>query len=304
MGLRLKLEINQTISYSDLIPFSNLGGEDIEEAIVYLETIDKNSNLESLLENTPSDLPYTRFALECLTSDICKSQPKQSLFREKLEVSQLISSICEQTPDELSDGVKAGFKTFKIKIGIDNAPTEITRLKNLCRRLPKNIRLRLDANSGLNFENARRFLGETSDLPIEYLEQPLEAASIIESIKLEEEFPGRVALDESVATTEKMIHAYKEGFRGIFAIKPVRILNLNDFLSFRENNPIKIVYSTAFESLAGSLMGLRLAASDKNNDYSVGYGVSHWLEPNDIALSAGANILLSEIDLSKLCFRS
>ncbi len=89
--------------------------------------------------------------------------------------------------------------SLKWKISIDSQKEEEALLFEILERLPKNARLRLDANAGLNRlqaqEWAKHFLKEPR---LEWFEQPLPANDLEGLWELAKQIP--VALDESLLT--------------------------------------------------------------------------------------------------------
>lgn len=99
---------------------------------------------------------------------------------------------------QIEEKLEKGFDCIKIKIGI-NWPTEREILKKLRQKFPKNeLELRVDANGGFNFSEAKTVLQELADLEIHSIEQPIKAGNTEEMALLCEKTPVPIALDEEL----------------------------------------------------------------------------------------------------------
>ena len=78
---------------------------------------------------------------------------------------------------QIEEKLKQGFDCIKLKIGVDwNSEKEI--LKQLRQKFPKEqLELRVDANGGFIFEEAKMVLQELAELGIHSIEQPIKAFS-------------------------------------------------------------------------------------------------------------------------------
>ena len=198
--------------------------------------------------------------------------------------------------DVVKTGLKEGYSIFKMKVGMREFADEFKDLKEVVSHFSDDERVRLDANEGLSVDEAKTWLESIESLPIEFLEQPLKRDQVVETIKLSEEFSTPISLDEAIATTQDMIHCWDEGFRGIYASKPLRFGELKRFLHWREETRAKISYSTVFETAIGSIFGVKLAANDPVNEYGLGFGVSHLLADKELILNSKPEYQIGEID--------
>ncbi len=79
--------------------------------------------------------------------------------------------------DQIQEKLNKGFDCIKLKIGVD-WPTEKEILKELRKKFPADqLELRVDANGGFSFEEARIVLQELAELEIHSIEQPMIAGS-------------------------------------------------------------------------------------------------------------------------------
>ena len=195
-----------------------------------------------------------------------------------------------------------GFQTFKWKIGVKPIAAELEILHGLTRSLPNTAKLRLDANGGLSTTDAIQWLetcdaiAANSDLPVtlEYIEQPLPIAQFQVMQDLSQRHTTPIALDESVATLSQLRACYKNGWRGVFVIKPAIVGSPSQLRQFCQTHTIDAVFSSAFETVIGRHAGLKLAAALGNPDRALGYGTTHWFndaEPDvfgELGVGAGS----------------
>ncbi len=100
--------------------------------------------------------------------------------------------------EQIEEKLEQGFDCIKLKIGVD-WKSEKKILAQLRTQFPKEqLELRVDANGGFNFEEAKTVLNELKDLGIHSIEQPIKAGNIEQMRKLCEETPTPIALDEEL----------------------------------------------------------------------------------------------------------
>lgn len=167
--------------------------------------------------------------------------------------------------------------TFKWKIGVKSIIEEIPLFEKLSQALPRDVKLRLDANGGLRNNEAKRWLSVIDESgKVEFLEQPLSPEQFETMLQLSQAYSTSLALDESVATLQQLKDCYKKGWHSIFVIKPAiagSILALRNFLN---SNLIDIVFSSVFETSIGQQKALQLASELTNCSRAVGFGLNHW----------------------------
>ena len=80
--------------------------------------------------------------------------------------------------EQISEKLENGFNCIKLKIGVDwNSEKEI--LQKLRQKFPENqLELRVDANGGFTFEQAKTVLQELADLKIHSIEQPIKKSEV------------------------------------------------------------------------------------------------------------------------------
>ena len=269
-------------SYGEAVTLPYFGTETVDEACRLLAGLETVSF--AALEEIPKHYFATRLAIESallLRSPGVLSDP--ALSNRTMSVSKLLPSGVAAV-EVLRKGLSEGFETFKWKVGIESAESEIAVLKKLFGELKSNNKLRLDANGGLSFARAASLLEFCEGTQVEFIEQPIAPDKLEESMELAARWSTPIALDESVATMDDIERVYRAGWRGLYVVKPSRLGELRAFLQWREASRCSIVYSSALETAVGTEMGLRVAASDPINSFSLGYGVAHWFFEDGLSL--------------------
>lgn len=158
---------------------------------------------------------------------------------------------------QIEEKINEGFQCIKLKIGTDwNSEKEI--LKQLRQTFhPDQLELRVDANGGFTFEEAKVVLEELADLGIHSIEQPIKAGNLEEMaelcrntpipIALDEELIGVLNFDDKKALLEKIQPQYiilKPSLVGGFS-------GTDEWISFAENLKIGWWITSALESNIG-----------------------------------------------------
>lgn len=103
----------------------------------------------------------------------------------------------EETLEEADEYLGRGFKILKVKLGESLEP-DLERLRKLREHIGNNALIRVDPNQGYSGEDVVAFVERTSDLDVEFLEQPT-AAKDIELMKgLPEPIRAHIAADETL----------------------------------------------------------------------------------------------------------
>ena len=291
-GIILRLEAEGRHAYAELLPLEHFGTESLEQATEFVSGLREVS--AASLQDIPENLPATRFALESALLELESEDWCAEYHRDRMPLSKLLPAN-EKILHVLDEGIRDGFSIFKMKIGIGDFGEELQRVQSVIGRFTGEHRLRIDANEGLSVAEAERWLDHLEGLPVEFLEQPLKRDMVEETIAVSERYSTEIALDEAIASTEDMIRCWDAGFRGVYASKPLRLGELEKFLEWRSRSKAKISYSTVFETAIGSVFGVKLAASDPVNNFGLGYGVSHWLEEQELVLQSAPEFEMADI---------
>ena len=140
--------------------------------------------------------------------------------------------------------------------------------------MPKNAKLRLDANGGLSLSEAEEWLKICDLVGIEFLEQPLSIDRFSEMLKLNELYSTSIALDESVTNFQQLVTCYQQGWTGIFVIK-LGIAGYPDrILEFIKTNQLDVVFSSVLETEVGRNAVFKLVEKYNLNKRPMGFGIN------------------------------
>jgi len=170
-----------------------------------------------------------------------------------------------------------GFRTFKWKVGVGDIGDELSLLDDLIGKLPTGSKLRLDANGAWDRRKAERWLERCADRPVEFVEQPVDAAARGADdllLGLAGDFPTAVALDESVTGVKEIERWIGAGWPGVFVIKPSLLGGDAEVaLEMLKVAKAKVVFSSALETGIGAREALRTAFEFGGETRAVGFGV-------------------------------
>ncbi len=100
--------------------------------------------------------------------------------------------------EQIRQKLEQKYTCIKLKIGVD-WEGEYKILQNLRAEFPQSqLELRVDANGGFTYEQAREVLEQLAELKIHSIEQPIKAGQIDEMVDLCKNTPVPIALDEEL----------------------------------------------------------------------------------------------------------
>lgn len=197
---------------------------------------------------------------------------------------------------QIEEKLEKGFGCIKLKIGV-NWDSEKEILKNLRQKFPKEqLELRVDANGGFTFDEAKMVLQELADLGIHSIEQPIKKSEVRswesnvkdcfvpmvigtrnDMAQLCAETPTPIALDEELIGVVN----FKEKQKLLEAIKPQYIIlkpalvggfsGCDEWISLAENSGIGWWITSALESNIG-LNSIAQYTYTKHSDMPQGLG--------------------------------
>jgi O-succinylbenzoate synthase len=264
-GIIVTLEKSNKIGKGEIAPLPWFGSETLASAIAFCDSLPSNID-KTIISNIPDSLPCCQFALESALEDLLAPEDE---FWPNLSFSYLLPA------GEAALSVnKEGKKTFKWKIAVGTISSELKIFEKLLTVLPSGAKLRLDANEGLSFQQAKIWLdaAEGSEL-VEFIEQPLPKEQFDLMLQLSQNYSIPLALDESVANLHQLQDCYQREWRGIFVIKPAIAGSPQLLRQLCDELELDLVFSSVFETAIGRKSALRLASQCCHNNRAVGFGV-------------------------------
>lgn len=261
------------IRQGEIAPISWFGSETLTQALLFCQQLPAEIAAKEVF-SIPNDLPACQFAFESALT----SHPSSS----NLAYSGLLPA-GEAVLQQWQLLYDRGYRTLKWKIGVYPIAEELAIFDLLVRSLPNSVKLRLDANGGLSYDEANLWLWtcdnlKASSIKIEFIEQPLPVAQFDQMMELGSCYATAIALDESVATFNQLVACYERGWRDIFVIKPCIAGYPSRLRQFCQERDIDAVFSSVFETDVGREAALNLAAQLSCRDRAVGFGISHWFD--------------------------
>ncbi len=262
----LILKKENKIGIGECAVFRGLSIDDVSDYKLKLQYVCDNLYLgkEKLLEKL-QQYPSIQFGLEQAflsleSNDNMKLFPSD--FTEKNAPIEINGLIWMGTTDfmkkQISEKLKAGFRTIKMKIGAIDFKTELQLLKSIRKEFSeKDITLRVDANGAFTPENALEKLKYLSDFKLHSIEQPIKTKQWQEMAKLCQVTPIPIALDEELIglidlqTKIQVLECIKPQF---IILKPSLIGGIygsNQWISIAKKQNIDWWITSALESNIG-----------------------------------------------------
>ncbi|MBK9257188.1 MAG: dipeptide epimerase [Saprospiraceae bacterium] len=91
-----------------------------------------------------------------------------------------------------------GFPVLKVKLGERGVTKDVERMQAIRAAVGDELPLRIDANQGWNYLDAKRTVEAMKDLNIEHCEEPVLAGNTVDQVRLTAESPIPIMADESV----------------------------------------------------------------------------------------------------------
>ena len=122
--------------------------------------------------------------------------------------------------EQIKEKLAIGYKCIKLKIGVDwkNEHEILQQLRS--EFSAEQLELRVDANGGFTFDEAKVVLQQLADLKIHSIEQPIKAGNIEQMTELCATTPTPIALDEELIG----IVQQEDKFKLLEKIKPQYII--------------------------------------------------------------------------------
>ncbi len=257
----------------EIAPIPWFGSESLESAIEWCASIGDTISMREI-DRLPDTLPACQFGVG--SALIAFDEPK-AIDLPSMEICALLPTGAPAIA-AWQALFATGYRTFKWKIGVAPIASELAIWQDLIAALPPDIKLRLDANGGLTYPAATQWLKICSREPkIEFIEQPLAPEYLTETIELARIYATPIALDESVATFDRLQAIYHRGWRGIYVIKPGISgwpWRLSEFI---DRYQLDVVFSSVLETRVGRTAAFDLAAKLHLNR-AMGFGIDRWFD--------------------------
>ncbi len=154
----------------------------------------------------------------------------------------------------------SGFRAVKLKVGRRSVEEDAKRVRTLSSILGNEVSLRLDANRAWTYKQAASFAEAIGDVPVEYLEEPLNEPDRLSAFADDTGIP--VALDETTREVSPRTLSERSGVAAV-VLKPTLLGDIRfvqRWVTYAMNVGITPVFSAAYESGVGTRMLIALAS--------------------------------------------
>lgn len=270
-GIFVRLEADGgRAGYGEIAPIAWFGTETLAEAEEFCRRLGAVVE-DDVLDAVPERLGCVRFALAAALDEVRGVNLPRG--EKRLPVAALLPA-GRPALAALAQRVEAGFLAFKWKVGVARAEEELPLLDDLLAQLPGFARLRLDANGAWDRRTAERWLERCAERPIEFVEQPVAPERADGLLGLANDYPVKLALDESVAGLAAVREWQARGWPGVFVIKPALAGAWRDVAAWIETTRADVVFSSALETALGRTQILRaILAQPELTKRALGFGV-------------------------------
>jgi o-succinylbenzoate synthase len=227
----------------EAVPLSLRGGVTIAKVV---------RELEGLETTDPVSLP-ARCARSTALLDL--EEKRRDTKAEHAPVrcnATLVSGPPAEVAGDAARWAKAGFGTFKLKVG---AGEDIAQVEAVRAALGTEAKIRLDANASWSLEEATRILAAVEPLGIELVEQPVE--TIAEATELAWRTPIPLAGDESIVTLADAEESVRENGFGVTGVKLSKVGGIEAGRAIA--GVMRTYVASALDGPVGIAIGRRLA---------------------------------------------
>lgn len=181
--------------------------------------------LHAAMEEATSGHPSARAAMDLALHDLLARRAGVPLHRflggtrNRVPTDYSIG-LCppREAAEEALDIVRQGYRAVKLKVGTDPAE-DLERIRAVRGAIGPDVILRLDANEGWDFVEARRVLREAEAFDVELCEQPLARWDLEGMARLRRGTRIPLAADESVASVTDAARVLRLGAVDIINLK-------------------------------------------------------------------------------------
>jgi O-succinylbenzoate synthase len=258
-----------SVGFGEASPLPTPASESVDELEAFCRSLGERIT-EDLDRLVPGRFPTLRNALECARG-IGFGSPRHS----SLGVAALLPP-GRTAPEVAAEKAEVGFRSFKWKVGVEDARDEMAILDDLLAELPSGSKVRLDANGAWTLKTAERWLDYCSARPVEFVEQPVgpELRSCDDILRgLAADYPVPIALDESIRSDDDVDRWLALGWPGVFVVKPSLLRDAGGVIGRLAESKARVVFSSALETGLGAYFALRRAFSWPDAMPALGFGV-------------------------------
>lgn len=132
------------------------------------------------------------------------------------------SGVPEDDLQTAADKYAAGYRWFKVKLGIGDQTDELRTVQGLCDQLPDDAVICGDANQGWTEPEAVRFLQALAGYDVAFIEQPIQQGDLAAMARVANSSPVPICADQSVHSLRDVASFWRTGVAGV-SLKLVKL---------------------------------------------------------------------------------
>lgn len=174
-----------------------------------------------------------------------------------------------------------GCRTAKVKVAERGQllADDVARVAAVRRAIGPEGRLRIDANTNWNVDEAEHAIHALAPFDLEYVEQPCPTVDELAQIRERVGYMDvAIAADESVRKAEDPLAVARAGAADLLVVKAQPLGGVHAALRIAREAGLPIVVSSALDTSVGISMGAHLAAALPELDYDCGLGTTALLD--------------------------
>jgi len=182
-----------------------------------------------------------------------------TIFEQDMLSVPVLGTVHSQKNDDIRAEVEQlsqKYRTIKVKVGND-CNEDISKIAFIQNILKPGVKLRIDANQGYNFVDAKRFVSNIIPESIECIEQPLPISHWKLMCKLKNSFPKiEFMLDEAIRTKNDIDKAVKLGCCQYIKLKLFKcgsIHRMIDIAEYAHQKGLKVIIGNGVQHVIGAL---------------------------------------------------
>ncbi|MDQ8203260.1 o-succinylbenzoate synthase [Pelagicoccus sp. SDUM812003] len=284
-GLLVRMEDRDgRVGFGEAAPIPSFGSESFVSALAAAQALGERVSVEQLQSRELAGCPCLRWALESAI-DFLKREGDRPKLEKPWPVCGLMSDL--EANEALEQRLAMHYRCLKFKIGKGSFLEERRALERVIDLAGESVQLRLDANASLTLSQARAWMEAVSELPVEFLEQPLPKGQEKEMRRLAGDFPTAIALDESVCSVDDLKRWRDEQWPGVFVVKASLSGGFEDLRQELGQGDCDCVFSSALETMVGAGAAIDFAIRNASQRRALGFGVEKLFADRNVGLALG-----------------
>ena len=285
--LALKTPGEGYTAYGEIAPLPGLHQESLESAEEQLvevfskhEVIDHCILHDGLFPSVRTGLEMAMINLDTAVSGkapaFCRTAEPPA---KHIPVNALLFGDTKQVIQRAENYFNIGYRTFKLKISVENSDTAIRSIEALHRIFGSTIELRLDANQSFSLDDALEFARDIPEGSVAYIEEPLTYAEHIGEFYAKTAI--RSALDETLWQKPELLDHIPTEALSALILKPNRLGGISvtlELARWAKKRNLLTVLSSAFESGISLSFYTWLAASVSSEPTASGLDTYRYLK--------------------------